>query len=152
VLGSSASIIGSELSSLLGSGPSLCPAPIPQCQPDLRIMGDATRGSPIPLQAGIKAHALCEENTHLRHIRRLSERHRALEFRCRAGLACSPPRQPGFSLACAPPRCPKPSLTLTPARAHNTRYGPSLAGGPGPIGAGLWASVDVYSAACCRQV
>src|SRR5215212_7511667 len=29
VLGASASIMGSELSSLLGSGPSLCPAPIP---------------------------------------------------------------------------------------------------------------------------
>jgi hypothetical protein len=33
-------------------------------------MGDASRGSPIPLHGGIKAHALCEENTHLRHIQR----------------------------------------------------------------------------------
>jgi hypothetical protein len=40
---------------------------------DLRTMGDTTRGSPIPLQGGIKAHTLCEENVHLRHIRRLFE-------------------------------------------------------------------------------
>jgi hypothetical protein len=37
------------------------------------LNGDTTRGSPIPLQAGIKAHPLCEENVHLRHIRRLFE-------------------------------------------------------------------------------
>jgi hypothetical protein len=36
-------------------------------------MGDATRGSPIPLQGGIKAHILCEENVHLRHVHRLIE-------------------------------------------------------------------------------
>ena len=35
------------------------------------MMGDATRGSPIPLQAGIKAHNLCEENAHLQHMQRL---------------------------------------------------------------------------------
>jgi hypothetical protein len=28
-------------------------------------MGDATRGSPIPLHARIKAHTLCEEIAHL---------------------------------------------------------------------------------------
>ena len=52
--------------------------------------GRRLRGSPIPLQAAIKAHSLCEENAHLQHIQRLSERYSALEFRCRAGLACSP--------------------------------------------------------------
>src|SRR5215212_10892297 len=35
------------------------------CRADLRAMGEATLGSPIPLQAAIKAHALCEEITHL---------------------------------------------------------------------------------------
>ena len=34
-------------------------------------MGDATIGSPIPLQAAIKAHPLCEENAHLQHMQRL---------------------------------------------------------------------------------
>src|SRR5215213_9787496 len=34
-------------------------------------MGDATGGSPIPLQAAIKTHALCEENAHLQHAQRL---------------------------------------------------------------------------------
>jgi hypothetical protein len=38
---------------------------------DLRTMGDTTRGSPIPLHGGIKAHTLCEENVHLRHMQRL---------------------------------------------------------------------------------
>ncbi len=49
--------------------------------PTFALDGDATLGSPIPLQAAIKAHALCEENAHLRHMQRLSERHGALESR-----------------------------------------------------------------------
>ena len=55
-------------------------ATMPAC-PDLRTMGDATGGSPIPLQAAIKAHFLCEQNAHLQHIRRLSARYSALQFR-----------------------------------------------------------------------
>jgi hypothetical protein len=47
--------------------------PMPQGHacPDLRAMGDTTRGSPIPLLAGIKAHDLREGNAHLRHIQGL---------------------------------------------------------------------------------
>ena len=81
--------------------------------PALRIMGDATRGSPIPLHAGIKAHTLCEENTHLLHIQRFDPSvTEYYNFVSEPGLPISPPpRRPGFSLACAPVRCPKSSLT-----------------------------------------
>src|SRR5215208_3806158 len=82
-------------------------------------MGDATRGSPIPLHGGIKAHALCEENAHLRHMQRLI---RALQrvtilLLSRACLYPPPPRRPGFSLASAPPRGPKPFSAISPASA-----------------------------------
>jgi hypothetical protein len=82
--------------------------------PDLRTMGDATRGSPIPLQAGIKAHALCEENTHLRHIQRFEPSvTEYYNFVVEPGLPVSPPpRRSGLSVACAPPRCSKPSSAL----------------------------------------
>ena len=46
--------------------------------------------------AGIKAHALREENAHLRHVRGLI---RVLRFGCQAGRACiPPPRRPAFPL------------------------------------------------------
>ena len=66
-------------------------------------MGDATGGSPIPLQAAIKAHSLCEENAYLQHMQRLI---RALQkvtilLLSRACLY-PPPRRPGFSIARVP--------------------------------------------------
>jgi hypothetical protein len=67
--------------------------------------GRRLRGSPIPLQAGIKAHPLREENARSRHMQGLSEGYGALQFR-RAGLACIlPPRRPGFPLARVPVLC-----------------------------------------------
>ena len=67
--------------------------------------GRRLRGSPIPLQAAIKAHALCEENAHLQHTQGLSEGYGALQSR-RAGLAyIPPPRRPGLPLARVPVLC-----------------------------------------------
>jgi hypothetical protein len=68
--------------------------------------GGRHRRVPIPLQAGIKAHDLREENAHLEHIQGLI---RALQRVTISVLsrAClyPPPRRPGFSLACVPVLC-----------------------------------------------
>jgi|SRR5215211_1225808 hypothetical protein len=86
--------------------------------PDLRIMGDATGGSPIPLHAGIKAHSLCEKNSHLQHIQRLSARYSALQFRW-AGLAYISPLQggPAFLLPAPRPDALSPLPAAMPVRS-----------------------------------
>ena len=70
-------------------------------------MGDATRGSPIPLQAAIKAHPLCEENAHLRHMQRLIKALQSVTISLLSRACLYPPskEQPGFTLACAPVLC-----------------------------------------------
>ena len=88
-----------RLSEILGSPCTRC-AIEPGIYPKVSLprpsqtMGDATGGSPIPLQAAIKAHSLCEENAPLQHRQRLSERYSALQFHG-AGLAYIPPLQGG---------------------------------------------------------
>ncbi len=66
---------------------------------DLRAMGDANRGSPIPLQAGIKAHAPREENAQLRYMQRLIRALQRVTILVLSRACLSPlPRLPGFSL------------------------------------------------------
>jgi hypothetical protein len=70
--------------------------------------GRRLRGSPIPLQAAIKAHLLRKENAHLRRTRRLSECYSVLQSR-RAGFAYIPPSKAARLSSCScpgPMRCP----------------------------------------------
>jgi hypothetical protein len=72
--------------------------------PDLRTMGDATRGSPIPLHGGIKAHALCEENAHLRHMQRLIRALQRVTILLLSRACLYPPLQGGPAFLLPPPR------------------------------------------------
>jgi hypothetical protein len=69
-------------------------------------MGDATRGSPIPLQAGIKAHTLCEKTpmcSICKDCQSVTVRYHFVE----PGLPISPLQGgPAFSImACVPVLC-----------------------------------------------
>ena len=74
-------------------------------------MGDATLGSPIPLHAGIKAHTICEENAHMRHMQRV------LQFCCRVGLAWIPPPKAVRLFSCLRPDALSPLPTTLPVWA-----------------------------------
>jgi hypothetical protein len=90
-------------------------------------MGDATRGSPIPLRAGIKAQDTPRKITHLRYMRRpasvLQSDHRL------AGHPLSPSKdwRPGFSIGLVP---------ILTGQAHNVADGISIPSSapPGPYG------------------
>jgi hypothetical protein len=108
--------------------------------PDLRTMGDATRGSPIPLHGGIKAHALCEENAHLRHMQRLIRALQRVTILLLSRACLYPPLQGGPAFLLPPPRpeALSPSLPRSLQRAHNTRRcGHPSRMSLSPIGVGL---------------
>jgi hypothetical protein len=130
--------------SLLCSGPSLCPSPMPQGQAALTFAqwGTPTRGSPISLHAGIKSHVVCEENAHLRHMQRLI---RVLQYVTILSLsrACLyPPSKAARLFSCSPPpRCPKPSPLCGCVRVHQHMIPDDMSiprRRPWPIGVGRW--------------
>src|SRR5215213_1553753 len=109
-------------------------------------MGDATRGSPVPLQASI-IPPLGSNHKPL-YVKKLSFTAYPAAFLAPLGAtlwlvepgAPHPPseeQRPGFSLALPRPDALSPPLLRSLRRAHNTRrYGHPLTGAPGPIGTG----------------
>jgi hypothetical protein len=75
-------------------------------------MGGPYPRVPHPLQAGIKAHALCGENTHLRHIQRFEPSvTEYYNFVCEPGLPVFPlPGGPAFLLPVPRPDALSPLL------------------------------------------
>jgi hypothetical protein len=142
-----------RLLSWVGSSP---PHRAPTLHFALCTMGDPGVASPIPLLAGIKAHTLCEENVHLRHMQRLIKALQSVTISLLSRACLYPPPSKAARLfSCSlPPRCPKPSLRClcgllcprTPAR-NTRRYEHPLDGVPGLSGRGFRAPAFMLSLA-----
>src|SRR5215203_3761675 len=147
VLVAPASLIGSEPPAQVRSGPSLCSAPMPQCQPALTFAqwGTPPEGPPFPSRLLSKhiSYAnkmpICSTSE---GCRRVTVRYNFVE----PGLPISPPpRRPGVSIACAPFRCRRGCLMYTRSTSLPNLYirniipddmGNPLVGVPGPSGWG----------------